>query len=222
MQRLDSTHSSTNAKMDRLIYSYSIQIDSLVNQVVGYTAKAMVVKKPESDLGNLLADFMVRFAMENMDTKVDFALFNTGGFRIPLPGGAITVGHIMQLMPFDNTLVIMDLTGNQVNELAVQIIKAGGDPISGEKSIQIIEREETVEVLLGGVKVKPKSNYRVLTSSYLAEGGDNYTVFKSGINQVDSGILIRDAIAECFRQKSSKEKPIDAKVEQRIILKIAK
>jgi 2',3'-cyclic-nucleotide 2'-phosphodiesterase (5'-nucleotidase family) len=215
---LDSSHAHTDPKIDKIIEPYMDEIDTLVNAVVGYNAHAMHVHKPESNLGNLLADYLLLYTSVELDDMVDLALFNTGGFRIPLPPGTITVGHIMQLMPFDNTLVMMTLSGPDMQALAEQIIDKGGDPISGSNGVVIQKWHDSVILNLGTLPISKNKNYRILTSSYLAEGGDGYSVLLRGTNISNSGVLIRDALQQMFQKETSQLKPAVARIEGRIVI----
>lgn len=219
MQHLDSNKVATDKKMDAFIAPYAEEINSKVQEVIGYTAKAMAVQKPESDLGNLLSDYLLKYSIQHIDHDIDMALFNTGGFRIPLPPGEIKVRHIMEIMPFDNTLVVVNMSGANLNELVKQIIAAGGDPVAAPNGISIISESDTIRFSLNGKAVYPKQMYKVVTSNYLADGGDRYTVLASASSKFDSGILVRDAIEEAFRLNTTSDNRASSDVEGRIIIR---
>lgn len=217
MTALDSNMKVGDSKIEAIIAPYQKSLDTLVNEVVGYLATPMQVRKPESDLGNLLADYLYHYGVEYVDPEIDLAIFNTGGFRIPLPPGKITLGRVMELMPFDNTLVLKELSGAEMQELAETVIKNGGDPIAAAQSV-VLSRDTTGTPIweINGQVVQANQRYKVLTSSYLADGGDHYHIFKSVVGKKDSGILIRDAIAHSFRKHTSAQQPAIAPIVGRI------
>jgi 2',3'-cyclic-nucleotide 2'-phosphodiesterase (5'-nucleotidase family) len=219
MIRLDSQYRAVDKNIDKLIVPYNAKFSALIDEIVGYTSKPMHVRRPESALGNLLADYLLEYGLDHIDSNIDMAVFNKGGFRIPLPPGAITFGHVMQLMPFDNTMVVISLNGLQMKQLAEIMVEGGGDPIAGPNEVRLEKSSEKVSLRLNQMEIKVDEDYRVLTSSYLAQGGDNYYIFPEGDFLVDSGIMIRDALEESFRTKTSATNPAQAEIEGRVIIK---
>jgi len=215
---LDSSQTEYDAKIEKLIGPYRIEKDAHVQDIVGYSATPMSMSRPESALGNFLVDILLDYGLNTIDSNIDMALFNKGGFRIPLPPGEIRLTHVMELMPFDNTMVVVDLSGEQMEILASTILKAGGDPISAPRGVSLSTQAGVRQFTLNGVSIDSSKSYRVLTSSYLAAGGDSYTVLMEGSKFNDSGIYVRDAIAHMFRTTTSKENPASGVLDKRIVI----
>jgi 2',3'-cyclic-nucleotide 2'-phosphodiesterase (5'-nucleotidase family) len=120
---------------------------------------------------------------------------NNGGLRIPvIYKGAITVRTIYELMPFENQLLLLKIKGSKFKELTQMIAASGGVPVSG---INLVIQDKEIQTLL--VQGKPfdeQKDYWVLTSDYLANGGDKYDALKNPIERVDLNKLIRDALIE--------------------------
>ena len=121
------------------------------------------------------------------------SLINFGGLRAPINAGTITVGNIYELMPFDNTIVIVELTPDKVMEMLVYLYEKDGQPISNAK---VKLSNDKKEIYIRGVEYLFDVNLFVVTSNYLADGGDKMDFFKDPVSKVDSGILIRDALIE--------------------------
>ena len=215
---LDSSLSEYDANIEKLISPYRLEKDAHVQDVVGFSAAPMSMARPESTLGNFLADNLLDYGLNIIDSSIDMALFNKGGFRIPLPPGEIRLTHVMELMPFDNTMVVVNLSGVQMDKLATTILKAGGDPISAPRGVTLGIEAGVRQFTLNGASIDSNQTYRVLTSSYLAAGGDNYTVLMEGNEFNDSGIFVRDAIAHMFRTTTSKENPASGVLDNRIVI----
>ncbi|RLD17894.1 MAG: hypothetical protein DRI36_02705 [Caldiserica bacterium] len=169
-------------------------------------------KNGELPLGNLITDVMRKYA------KTDFAFQNIGGIRADLPKGDIKLRHIYMLHPFGNTIYTMKLTGKKVRKLLEQSVsgKFGILQVSGLKLIwdsYLPEGRRVLNVIVNGKEIEEDKEYTVATNSFLAQGGDGFTVFLEGKDVKDTGVLLRDVMIEYIKDNSS----IDAKVEGRIV-----
>ena len=139
-------------------------------------------------------------------TGADIAFQNGGGLRTSIPAGAITMGNLYEVMPFDNTLVTMDLTGEQVLQVLNHGIngKAGMVQFSGLQVNIDSSRpygSQLVEVRLSdGKLLDPAGTYKIVTNDFMASGGDEFTVLKTGRNITDNFIPLRDALAEAVKR----------------------
>lgn len=191
----------------------------LVNQIVGEAAQELTRTENEageSELGNLIADAQ-RAAM-----GTDFAFMNPGGIRADLDAGPITWGELFTIQPFGNSLVQMTLTGEQIVQLLEQqwvgqsfprILKTSG--LSYVWDANQPDGQRIVEVLDGdGNPLQPSAEYTVTVNSFLAAGGDNFTVLTQGTGLV-GGPVDLDALIEFIDQAGG---PIVANIEGRISL----
>lgn len=214
--QLDSTHKESEVSLEQLIAPYRSEIEERVSDTVGFLDHAMAVTKPQSELGNLLAGFLRDFTRDSLGMDCDFALFNKGGFRIPLPGGAITERHMLELMPFDNTIVVLSMPYPVLSELAHQICRAGGDPMAPESTRIYCQGSETlIKLEINGEMCHADSTYIVITSNYLADGGDRYTAFGKATKRYDTGVLVRDALRWGFQHYTNAEKPGTSAIDNR-------
>ncbi|MDF2530720.1 MAG: yfkN [Clostridia bacterium] len=142
--------------------------------------------------------------------KADIAIQNGGGLRRDIPQGDVTMGLMYELMPFDNTLFTMDLTGKQVREalehgIMPATFKAGqfsGVMVKYDSAKPAGERIVEVRMLDGSL-LDDNKIYKVVTNDFQAGGGDGYVMFKEGKNSVDTGIPVRDALVKEIRSKGT-------------------
>ena len=171
------------------------------NVVLGRTVKELSHDRYElSILGQWSSDVL------RQATAADIALQNGGGLRTSIPAGAITMGNLYEVMPFDNTLVTMDLTGEQVLQALNHGIngKAGTVQFSGLQLTIDSSRpygSQLVEVRLSdGRLLDPAATYKIVTNDFMASGGDEFTMLKQGQNIKDTFIPLRDALAEAVKK----------------------
>lgn len=189
----------------------------LVNRVIGTAATDLLrAESPsgESALGNLIAD------AQRAALGTDFAFMNPGGIRADLAAGPVTYGQLFTIQPFGNSLVRMELTGQQIYDLLNQqwvnqpfprILKTSGLTYIWDNNRPIGER--IVEVSRNGVPIDRLASYTVTVNSFLAAGGDNFTVLLGGRNQI-GGPLDLDALIAHIQTLSQ---PFSASVEGRIV-----
>jgi len=207
-----------SAKEDKsikdLISPYKEQLDSEMNVVLGVIADDMVKAKPNSNLGNWFADLLQTIANIEFDGYVDFAVQNYGGLRVPVVAkGDLIVGDIYEVMPFDNKLVVLNLSGEKTMMLLNRIADYGGWPISSNLKMSI-EDDKATHVMIKGEPFDINKTYRVALPDYTANGGDRCTFLKEEA-QEENGKMIRDLIIEYFQNNPPTE-PIVAPTGKRI------
>ena len=167
-----------------IIAPYKAGIDSIMNEVLCISKIDMTKGKPESLLGNFVTDL----CLQQYSDIADICVMNNGGLRSSLTKGEITRGDIYTLMPFENKLVILELDKKSYLELLQYIIKRGGEPFSGIK----IRADENGTILNQSLDLS-NNKVKVLTSDYLANGGDKMSFFNEKKQEL-VGIKVRDAI----------------------------
>ncbi|CUQ68168.1 5'-nucleotidase [Candidatus Nitrospira inopinata] len=201
----------------RLVERAQATVAPLVNRVIGTAATDLVrAESPsgESALGNLIAD------AQRAALGTDFAFMNPGGIRADLAAGPVTYGQLFTIQPFGNSLVRMELTGQQIYDLLNQqwvnqpfprILKTSGLTYVWDGNRPIGDR--IVEVSRDGVPIDRLATYTVTINSFLAAGGDNFTVLLGGRNQI-GGPLDLDALIAFIQTLSQ---PFSASIEGRIV-----
>ncbi|WP_245969530.1 bifunctional metallophosphatase/5'-nucleotidase [Thiocapsa rosea] len=171
-----------------------------------------LIRREEAPFGNFVADLAREI------TLADVALFNGGGFRASIPAGAVTLKSIYQAFPFRNELVLGELTGARL--LAALERSAALNPLDNPGGFlqvsglrYIIEDGQLAGATIGDIPIDPTRRYRVVTSDFLAAGGDGYDMLKAMTKPVMTGRLISDMVIEGFRTES----PVSAAIDRRIM-----
>jgi len=165
--------------------------------VLAYCPANMRTGRPEGALGNLIADFVLARAKLGSRVPADACVINNGGLRVPWSEGPITLGLVFEVMPFDNDLVVLRLTSEQVRRLADEIAARGGEPVAGMGFV--IQGERAMGLEVAGAPVVADRDYWIATSDYLADGGGGMPTLWDAQERVSLGILIRDIIADAVR-----------------------
>ena len=211
-KRLDSIKSS---KVDSIIAPYKAKLDNKMNEVIGY-AEYMNKQRPESSLGNWVADVVAEKAAEISGEKIDFAVQNYGGLRIPeVTKGPVTLGKIYELMPFQNFVTIVTANGNVTKQFFDRMAQYGGWPIS--KGVKYkIKDGKPVDIMIHGKPLDLNATYKIALPDYIANGGDKCFFFKDQKKNITAK-LIRDVLIEAVKEANAKGKPVSSKIEGRVV-----
>ncbi len=190
-------------------------VEPIAAQVLGEAATALHRRRPESTIGDFICDAI------REDVKADIAFQNPGGMRADLDAGPITVGDVYAIMPFDNTIVTLELTGAQVRLALEQSLR--GDrvtQVSGVRYRYDASRpamDRVVELTLAdGRPLEPQQSYVVAVNNFMASGGDRYDALAQGRNTNDTGRLIRDAMVALVKALHAAGRPLDVRADGRI------
>jgi len=203
--RLDSTL-SYSATIDEIIAPYRAEMQKEMDVVINQLDEDLTKRRPNSNLGNWFCDLMLDAGNELFNIDAAFAAQNYGGIRVPsISKGPITRGKIFELMPFDNTLLYLELDADLTERLINQIAKYGGWPISRNLSFTIQDTVAT-DILIKGKPLDPEETYLVLLPDYIANGGDDCH-FLGAAKRTDSGIFIRQIIIDHLETMSAQSIP---------------
>lgn len=210
---------AVDSQLVRAYSPYKNILEKDMLRVVGVTSEEMVKGKPESNLTNFLADLLLeegRFTAEELDHNFspDLSFFNYGGIRTFLPKGEITVGKIFELMPFENELVFLKLSGEQVQEFLNNVADSGGDSVGGVRFT--ISGNKATNVEIGSKPLRADSEYWLVTNDYVASGGDGQEVFSRRAELVAGNKKVRDAIVAHMERKQEAGEVITSKPDGRI------
>ena len=167
-----------------------------------YATQALTKELPEGNLGNYCADASLRQAIIKCNQlnleQPDFCFLNHGGLRSSLPQGIITVGNVFELMPFENELVYLKVSSATVDSILNWIAIKGGAPI-----------------IQNQVK-KNEIQYKIITSDYLANGGDGLYFLKQE-KPISLGIKVRDAFIQDLQNIGSRKDSLSVQKDGRLI-----
>ncbi|WP_203364573.1 5'-nucleotidase C-terminal domain-containing protein [Bacillus sp. REN10] len=198
-----------DAKAKELLAPYASKINEIKNTPTGGTAEKLLdnprtsgddtkpsVRKNETELGNLITDGMLKKARE-YNPKVVMALQNGGGIRVPIDKGPITVGEVINVLPFGNTLATMEVTGAELKEAFETSVKTlpkenggflhvSGAKVKYDSSKPAGKRVQSISYKTADgfyTEIKDTEKYTVATNAFTAKGGDGYDVFKKAYEE---------------------------------------
>ncbi|MEE3719181.1 5'-nucleotidase C-terminal domain-containing protein [Tumidithrix elongata RA019] len=218
-----------NREFETKLKAYAAPIEAMRQKVIGKSLVALdgdrvKMRTSETSLGNLVADAILAKTKRDL---VQVVLVNAGGIRSGFPMGDITMGNVLEALPFGNTITRVELTGQQLQaalENGVSLVEqeegrfpqvAGMHFVwdaklpAGKRVIKIEIEDESGNFHL----LNPQAIYRVATTNFLTSGGDGYRTFAEGKNLLETGYLMADAIAEYISASS----PLQPKIENRIV-----
>lgn len=200
---------------EAFIQPYKAKLNASLDSIVGYAAREMEKKMVESGIGNFVADLTQEAAQEQSQLPVDLGVVTIGGLRVPLAAGPIRLRDIYELMPFENRILILRLTGEQTRALFE--FAAEQKIVAISNSRMQVRDGKPVEILINGKPFDPSRSYTVATSDYLAGGGDNMALFRDAERVSNTNLLLRTAIINKIAQLNEEGKKVDAREEGRIV-----
>lgn len=193
-------------EIEQFISPYREHIDADLSAVLAYSPETLDKSgsKWQSSLGNLLADVTFKAADKVFQLRekkpVSICLLNSGGIRSILPKGNVTARTAFEIMPFENSLVVIGLKGEQIQELVDYFIATKkSHPIAGITFT--IKKDNTAKnILVQGKPLDSNTVYYVATNDYLANGGDNMNFFKKGIQKFELDYKLRNILIDYFKE----------------------
>ncbi len=191
--------------------------DKLLGKAIGeasveLTGGKSVNRSQETNLGNLITNGMLA------KTGAEIAFQNGGGIRAGIAPGTISYRDVLTVQPFGNTLVVIDMTGEQIIEvlnLAAGKVGSGAFmQVAGLKVTYNSADKKAENVMVGDAPIDPVKTYKVVTNNFVAAGGDGYKMLKD-LAKYDTGYVDADATME-YIQNLGKVAP---KTEGRITVK---
>jgi 2',3'-cyclic-nucleotide 2'-phosphodiesterase (5'-nucleotidase family) len=193
--------------LDSLISPYRSAMEEEMNVVIGEATIGLENGKPESALGNFASEatYEAGFKYGNQHDEIgeeaminSFAMLNTGGLRAPVNKGKVTVGNIYELMPFDNMIVLVKISAEKARELARYLYEKNGQPIFNASFVLSADNEQ---MKIAGQDYEFNEDIVVITTDYLAGGGDNMTFFEDPLGYWDTGMFLRDVLINYVKDK---------------------
>ncbi len=173
-------------------------------------------------LGNFVADGMRAQASVKLAKPVDLAIMNGGGLRRnTISEGELRARDIFELLPFENALVTLDLTGEQVLKI-LGVVVSGREAQSGARITYITKADKSAALeaaKLGNKEIDPKATYTIVTIDYIVNvGGDRYAVLREGKNLRPLGTTVRDALMDYVKAETAAGRDIKPNLDERFVL----
>lgn len=189
----------------KLVAERRADAEKYASRVVGKTTEFLMGSRDMNDpLGNLVADALLDYG-QKQGWKSEVAFYNGAGLRASIGIGDISYGKLAEVLPFGNTLVSVDLTGEQLREVFEGMAGSAGRLfMSGGTMAYRFANAAGQRVLrteVAGAPLDPKRTYHVVTIDYLHGGGDGHTGFGKGTNVIYGDIEL-DAVAAYLEARS--------------------
>jgi len=201
---VDEQVNTVDSNLVSIYLPYKNKLDSDMNRVISFCETDMVKNKPESGLTNLLADLLLeegKTEAKNQDLQVvpEVSFFNYGGIRTGLQKGNISVGKAFELMPFENEMVLIQLTGVQLQQFYDLIAESGGGSVGGARFV--ISNKKAKNIIVAGKPLQPENRYWMVTNDYAANGGDDLSILRQRLDFKSTGVKLRDVIIRNFEKR---------------------
>ena len=209
---------ATDSSMVRWLIPYKQNLDKSMNEALLTLTERLEKKAPESALNDLLADALLVQAARRYGKAIDVSHLNYGGIRNGLPAGTVTTGTIFEVMPFDNQLVVLTLTGTQLMQFLAHFAQNDEALIVGGARVRLAGKTISNATLTNGRAIVAGETYAVAMSDYVANGGSGADFLKPIATRNNVNYLIRDALIDYFRQQGKAGQPLTPKTDGRISL----
>lgn len=185
---------------------YSTHINNTLDSIVAFNPSDLNKNDGELNtaLGNLMADIVMEQAnpvfKNRTGNDIDIVLLNHGGIRSSIDPGPVSARTAYRLMPFENEIVVAELTGDKIKEMLNYLEgNRTAHPVGGI-NIEMDEDYKIVKATVKGLPIDESQNYFVATSDYLQQGGDSMNFFKDPENLYLIDYKIRNAIIDYFNK----------------------
>lgn len=223
----------------KLISPFKDSLNHQLSEPISFIDSPFYNTYSTGNLGRLAADYMLLaandFAIKEFGIACHFAISNNGGFRTGLYPGTVTMRHIFEVMPFDNELVLVQLPGRYVDSLFRYIAQLQGTPASGffleyskgqtrfqnqYTSVKINEQQiQNIQDVLNMQCTQPfnsRRDYLIAVNSYMAVGGDGFTMLKHATKTIYTGINLRNILAQQLKTEYNSNRTISPRNTLRI------
>lgn len=202
-----------NVNVMRTLDPFHDRVKMKMAEVIGEATENLTYsRRMESPLANLVADAF------RAKSKTQVAFHNVGGIRANIAKGKVTWGNAFEVLPFQNTLVTLRLTGAQLKKSIERglISTVGLAGLSGVR-VQLNPmkppgQQVVSAVLMDGTAVEDSKLYSVATNDFVVAGGDGFDEFAMGTDIVDSGIFLRDVLVEHIKAHHIISPKLDGRV----------
>ncbi len=201
-------------QMVKVIGKWKDKLKQITDEVVTTSPAALTRSYgEESNMGDMVAD-----AMLNAHPEYDFAVTNSGGLRQDIDAGVVRVGDLISAFPFPNTIVQLQMKGVDMRAIFEHGAGLTNGILQVSKGVEVVYDESKpigsriVKCNINGVPLDDGKTYKVLTSNFLADGGDGFLIFKKTLSYKNTGVEMLDSMVKYLK----KFKTFDQKIEGRV------
>jgi len=226
-ERLIDSSIPDDPAVDQMLAAYIPKVralDTILGKLKGELKKGGM---GAGSLGNFVADGMRAQASARLGKRIDLAIMNGGGLRRnTISEGELRARDIFELLPFENALVTLDLSGEQILKL-LGVVVSGREAQSGARLTYMIKADKSSQLETAMLRdeqgrdqeIDPKATYTIVTIDYLVNvGGERYSVLREGRNTKPVGLTLRDAIMDYVKSETAAAREIKPRLDERFIL----
>ena len=218
--RIDSTLKiSPDPKIESVILPYRTKLMKDMEEVLCRSSEALFGGRPESLLTNFCADLILSESdsiciKQYPDIKISTSMVNRGGLRVPIPKGDVKVQNMFELMPFENEIVFLKMSGGEMRRFIDHMASRGGEGVAGMRFG--IKDDKGLNPEIQGQPLDDKKNYWLATSDYIANGGDGFEILNSVKTRISTGVKFRDMFINHLRAMGQRGISIEVKTDGRV------
>lgn len=200
---------------DSLIGPYRQALEGVMGEAIIYNPQLLQKQQPESALGNLLADVVLEASRADFG-KVDIAMLNYGGIRAALPADTLRIGHILEMLPFNNLLQLVEMDSTLLHTFLTHWLEKGGTPLAGVRIRA--SAKQLKEVRVGAELLSSQRTYRVVMPDYIANGGDGCGFLAQASYQQQGTRLLSEVVIAAFKATAQRQAHLIASKDGRFII----
>ena len=191
-----------------LIKPYKEGIQSEMDSTLAYAPKSYSKKdsKYNTAIGNMMSDAVYEIAnpiyKKRTGHSFDAVLLNYGGIRSSLSQGTITTRTAYEIMPFENELIVLEMTANQIHQMFDYLKSGTAHPFTG-MTLQLDNTGAISKAQIQGKDIDTTKTYFIATSDYLKNGGDNMNFFSGSKSELLLDYKIRNVLIDYFKKKDT-------------------
>lgn len=206
---------NSNSDIENFIRPYRERVDKELDSVIAY-AKDYYQKgdgELNSTIGNLMADAILELGSPIYKTRtghaIDIAMSNYGGIRADIDKGPITARTGYEIMPFENTLMILQMKGSKLKKLVDYLCQGKrAHPIAG-LTLKVNKDYELVEALVNSEQIEDDKIYHLATIDYLYNGGDGMGFLKENEGVHNLNYKLRNVLIDYFKKHDTIQPTVD-------------
>ena len=205
-------------EIENFIKPYHDSIEKQLDRTLSFTKRKLWASRkkssgPESPLGDLLSDLVFEQANErykrDFDKEVDFVVLNRGGIRTTIGKGDITIRQMFEIMPFENTLLVVTVGPEKMVDFLNYMANSDGHPMSNIRLT--IDEGKAVDVTIGVKPYDKTKSYKIVTTDYLQHGGDRMYFFSDPIAIDTLNYKMRQSMIDYFEKTDTVDVKLDGR-----------
>ncbi|MCC4212370.1 5'-nucleotidase C-terminal domain-containing protein [Leeuwenhoekiella parthenopeia] len=157
-------------------------------------------------IGNMMADAVYELSnpifKKRTGNAIDGVLLNHGGIRSTLNAGEVTMRTAYDIMPFENSIIVVELTADKVRDMFTYLKSGKAHPIANMQLV-LTEDDSIVKATVNGKPVEDGQTYFIATNDYLRQGGDGMVFFADPVSETVLDYKVRSVLIDYFKEKDT-------------------